>query len=121
MYTVGVARRVSAVQEFFAPLFFDVPFMGMNEWKKQVVAECKKSAPLRSLTRVSKGRLLRKEFISFVRDNARSGQRPVSRFIVGCSFPDISNRRRTPPTSLVGPHVVLLCFVLGGLRITEDW
>jgi hypothetical protein len=40
-YTVGVARRPSAVLEFFAPLFFDVPFKGMNEWKKQVAPDCK--------------------------------------------------------------------------------
>ena len=40
-YTVGVARRVSAVQEFFAPLGFDVPFKGMNEWKKEVAPECR--------------------------------------------------------------------------------
>lgn len=41
VYTVGVARRVSAVQEFFAPLGFDVPFKGMNEWKKDVAPECR--------------------------------------------------------------------------------
>jgi len=40
-YTVGVARRPSASQEFFAPLFFDVPFKGMNEWKKEVAPECR--------------------------------------------------------------------------------
>ena len=40
-YTVGVARRPSAVMEFFAPLFGDVPFKGMNEWKKLVVPDCK--------------------------------------------------------------------------------
>lgn len=40
-YTIGVARRPSAALEFFAPLFFDVPFKGMNEWKKQVAPECK--------------------------------------------------------------------------------
>jgi len=40
-YTVGVARRPSAALEFFAPLFFDVPFKGMNEWKKQVASDCK--------------------------------------------------------------------------------
>jgi hypothetical protein len=40
-YTVGVARRPSAASEFFAPLFFDVPFKGMNELKKQVVPDCK--------------------------------------------------------------------------------
>jgi hypothetical protein len=40
-YTVGVARRPSAALEFFAPLFFDVPFKGMNEWKKQVAPDCK--------------------------------------------------------------------------------
>jgi hypothetical protein len=40
-YTVGVARRPSAVLEFFAPLFFDVPFKGMNEWKKRVAPDCK--------------------------------------------------------------------------------
>ena len=40
-YTVGVARRPSAASEFFAPVFFDVPFKGMNKWKKQVVPDCK--------------------------------------------------------------------------------
>ena len=42
VYTVGVARRVSAVQEFFAPLFFDVPFKGLNDWEKEVTPECRK-------------------------------------------------------------------------------
>jgi hypothetical protein len=41
VYTVGVARRPSAALEFFAPLFFDVPFKGINEWKKQVAQDCK--------------------------------------------------------------------------------
>ena len=41
VYTVGVARRPNAALEFFAPLFFDVPFKGMNEWKKQVAPDCK--------------------------------------------------------------------------------
>jgi len=41
-YTVGVARRPSAALEFFAPLLFDEPFKGMNEWKKQVAPDCKK-------------------------------------------------------------------------------
>ncbi len=45
VYTVGVARRPSAALEFFAPLFFDVPFKGMNEWKKQVAPDCKKPQP----------------------------------------------------------------------------
>jgi hypothetical protein len=40
-YTVGVARRPSAALEFFAPLFFDSPFKGMNDWKKQVAPDCK--------------------------------------------------------------------------------
>jgi hypothetical protein len=40
-YTVGVARRPSALMEFFAPLFFDVPFEGMNDWKKEVAPECR--------------------------------------------------------------------------------
>ncbi len=40
-YTVGVARRPSASLEFFAPLFLDVPFKGMNEWKKEVAPECR--------------------------------------------------------------------------------
>jgi hypothetical protein len=40
-YTVGVARRPSAALEFFAPLFSDVPFKGINEWKKQVAPDCK--------------------------------------------------------------------------------
>jgi hypothetical protein len=40
-YTVGVARRPSAPMEFFAPLFFDVPFKGMNDWKKKVAPECR--------------------------------------------------------------------------------
>ena len=42
-YTVGVARRPSEALEFFAPLFFDVPFKGMNDWKKQVAPDCKNS------------------------------------------------------------------------------
>ena len=41
MYTVGVARRPSALLEFFAPLFFDVPFRGTNKWKEQVAPECR--------------------------------------------------------------------------------
>jgi hypothetical protein len=41
IYTVGVARRPSEELDFFAPLFFDVPFKGMNEWKKQVAPECR--------------------------------------------------------------------------------
>jgi hypothetical protein len=40
-YTVGVARRPSTSLEFFAPLFLDVPFKGMNEWKKEVAPECR--------------------------------------------------------------------------------
>lgn len=40
-YTVGVARRPSAAMEFFAPLFFDVPFKGINKWKEQVAPDCK--------------------------------------------------------------------------------
>jgi hypothetical protein len=40
-YTVGVARRPSAALEFFAPLFSDSPFKGMNEWKKQVAPDCR--------------------------------------------------------------------------------
>ena len=40
-FTVGVARRPSASLEFFAPLFLDVPFKGMNEWKKEVAPECR--------------------------------------------------------------------------------
>lgn len=40
-YMVGVARRPSVALEFFAPLFFDVPFKRMNEWKKQVAPDCK--------------------------------------------------------------------------------
>ena len=40
-YTVGVARRPSALTEFFAPLFFDVPFKGMNEWQKKVAPDCR--------------------------------------------------------------------------------
>jgi hypothetical protein len=39
-YTVGVARRPSAASEFFAPLFFDTPFKGMKDWKKQVAPNC---------------------------------------------------------------------------------
>jgi hypothetical protein len=41
VYTVGVARRPSAALEFFSPLFFDVPFKGTNEWRKQVAPDCK--------------------------------------------------------------------------------
>jgi hypothetical protein len=40
-YTVGVDRRPSPALEFFAPLFFDLPFKGMNEWKKRVAPDCK--------------------------------------------------------------------------------
>jgi hypothetical protein len=40
-YTVGIARRPSAALEFFAPLFFDVPFKGTNKWKRQVAPDCK--------------------------------------------------------------------------------
>jgi hypothetical protein len=40
-YTVGVARRPSAASEFFAPLFFDVPFKGIDKWKEQVAPDCK--------------------------------------------------------------------------------
>jgi hypothetical protein len=40
-YTVGIARRPSAALEFFAPLFFDVPFKGTNKWKEQVASDCK--------------------------------------------------------------------------------
>jgi hypothetical protein len=40
-YTVGVARRPSVALEFFAPLLFDEPFKGMNDWKKQVAPDCK--------------------------------------------------------------------------------
>jgi hypothetical protein len=40
-YTVGIARRPNALMEFFAPLFFDVPFKGMNDWKKRVAPECR--------------------------------------------------------------------------------
>src|ERR1700679_7098 len=41
VYTVGVARRPSAVMEFFGPVMSDVPFKGMNEWKKSIVPECR--------------------------------------------------------------------------------
>jgi len=41
VYTVGVDRRPSTAMEFFAPLFFDMPLKGMNDWKKQVVPVCK--------------------------------------------------------------------------------
>jgi hypothetical protein len=41
VYTVGVARRPSALLEFFSPLFFDIPFKGMNAWKKEVAPECR--------------------------------------------------------------------------------
>jgi hypothetical protein len=40
-YTVGVARRPSALMEFFAPLFFDVPFKGMSDWEEKVAPECR--------------------------------------------------------------------------------
>ena len=40
-YTVGIARRPSAALEFFAPLFFDVSFKGINKWKEQVAPDCK--------------------------------------------------------------------------------
>jgi hypothetical protein len=37
IYTVGVARRPSAALEFFAPLFFDVPFKGVNSGKSRLL------------------------------------------------------------------------------------
>jgi len=40
VYTVGIARRPSALLEFFAPLGFDNPFAA-NKWKKQVAPECR--------------------------------------------------------------------------------
>ena len=40
-YTVGVARRPSALMEFFAPFFFDVPFKGMNDWKGKIAPDCR--------------------------------------------------------------------------------
>jgi len=40
-YLVGVARRPGALTEFFAPLMFDVPFKGMNKWKKQIAPGCR--------------------------------------------------------------------------------
>lgn len=40
-YTIGVARRQNALMEFFSPLFFDVPFKGMNKWKKEIAPECR--------------------------------------------------------------------------------
>ena len=40
-YTVGIARRPSGALEFFALLFFDVPFKGINKWKEQVAPDCK--------------------------------------------------------------------------------
>jgi hypothetical protein len=40
-YTVGIARRPSALMEFFGPLFFDVPFKGMNDWKEKIAPECR--------------------------------------------------------------------------------
>jgi len=40
-YTVGVARRPTAVIEFFGPLLGDNPFKDMNVWKKQVAPECR--------------------------------------------------------------------------------
>ena len=41
MYVVGVARRPGVLTEFFAPLMFDVPFKGMNDWKKQIAPGCR--------------------------------------------------------------------------------
>lgn len=41
VYTVGVARRPSVALELFAPLFFDVPFKGMNKWKERVAPDSK--------------------------------------------------------------------------------
>jgi hypothetical protein len=41
-FTIGIARRKSAIQEFFAPIFGDVPFKDMNDWKSKVAPECKK-------------------------------------------------------------------------------
>jgi hypothetical protein len=40
VYTVGIARRPSALMEFFAPLGFDNPFAASG-WKKQVAPECR--------------------------------------------------------------------------------
>lgn len=40
-YAVGIVRRPSAALEFFAPLFYDVPFKGINKWKEQVAPDCK--------------------------------------------------------------------------------
>jgi hypothetical protein len=41
VYTVGIARRPSALMEFFGPLFFDVPFKGMNNWKEKISPDCR--------------------------------------------------------------------------------
>src|SRR5271156_5328466 len=40
-YTIGIARRPSALMEFFGPLFFDVPFKNMNGWKKKIAPDCR--------------------------------------------------------------------------------
>jgi len=42
--SIRSALRVGQVRlwSFFAPLLFDEPFKGMNEWKKQVAPDCKK-------------------------------------------------------------------------------
>jgi hypothetical protein len=44
VYTVGVARRASALKEFFAQITFDNPIKDSNEGKKQVAPECRNLA-----------------------------------------------------------------------------
>jgi hypothetical protein len=39
-FTIGIARRKGAIREFFAPVFGDVPFKGMGDWKKHVAPGC---------------------------------------------------------------------------------
>ena len=40
-YTVGVVRRPTAAAEFFAPITYDNPVKDANDWKEQVVSECR--------------------------------------------------------------------------------
>jgi hypothetical protein len=40
-YTVGVARRPSAAAEFFAPITYDNPVKNANDWKEQIVSQCR--------------------------------------------------------------------------------
>jgi len=45
IYVVGVARRPSAVAEFFAPITYDNPIEDSRDWKKQVGPACRDRNP----------------------------------------------------------------------------